>query len=647
VSGICGVAFSDTDRIVEAPLLAHMASALGQSEQFTTTQVGSVGLGANSFHGYVTGLGRMTLNERPFAVSVHGRIYDEQELFSAGPGRQNLFENLLRLYAKEGTDFLLRLRGEYSLALWDGIEQALYLATDRFRVQPLFYYHDAEKFIFASQIRAILAYPSALDRSLDFSSVVDIVGSSIIPTPKTIYQKVKKLPPGYLLRYRKGEIHFQPYWDVDFRQSAAVNEQDLGRELKSRFRDAILAPLKFDKDSGQIGTFLSGGVDSSTLTGVLTQMGQRPIKSFSIGFAEERFNEINYARIAARAFGVEHHEYFVTPLDTFNAISSLTETFDEPFANASAIPTYYCAKLAKEHGVSVLYAGDGGDELFAGNERYADQRLFDYYQIIPGWLRNACLEPIIFGLTKGIDWNVLTKGKKYIQRANIPYPERLSSYGFYRTVPIEELLEASIIDQIGRDYDPYGTLNHYYNSAPASTELDRQLYLDLKLAISDNDLFKVTRMTSAANVAVCFPFLDHRLAEFAATIPAKIKMRGRKLRSFFKSVYSDLLPPETLAKTKHGFGLPIPIWLRTDRQLNDMMYDLLLSPRSVQRGYFRKSAIDDLVVRHKTDSTSFYGTVIWNLMVLELWHRRYLDSNAFGAGDGFDCANHPSALPPS
>lgn len=233
------------------------------------------------------------------------------------------------------------------------------------------------------------------------------------------------------------------------------------------------------------------------------------------------------------------------------------------------------------------------------------------------------MKPLVFALADRLKGEIFVKAKKYIQRASMRYPERLSSYGFFKVVPMTELLEDSLLETIGKCYDPYAVVNFYYSQAPARNDLDKQLYIDLKLAISDNDLFKVTRMTEAAGVTVHFPFLDHLLAEFAATVPANIKMRGCNLRSFFKKAYSDLLPLETRTKKKHGFGLPIAVWLRTDKLLNEMMHDLVLSPRGVQRGYFRKKALEELVERHKTDETSFYGTALWNLMVLELWHRTY------------------------
>ncbi len=455
----------------------------------------------------------------------------------------------------------------------------------------------------------------------NLESIVDVVASSIIPTPKTIFREVKKLSPGHCLTYQSGTARVAPYWEIRFLNPTDSDTASLQRELKVQVADAISVRLETDGNSSRVGTFLSGGIDSSTVTGLLTRLAERPVKSFSIGFDEAKFNEIDYARIAARAFGSEHFEYFVTPRDVYDSIAMLMESFDEPFANASAVPTYFCAKLAKEHGVDTLYAGDGGDELFAGNQRYADQRLFDYYDEVPGWLRKQLIEPLVFTLADASSLRLLMMAKKYIQRASIPNPQRLTSYGFFKIFPMTELFTWEFLEAAGKDYDPDMAFHRYYHEAPAKTELDRHLYVDLKLAISDNDLFKVNRMTETAGVMVRYPFLDHRLAEFACKVPAGIKMRGRKLRSFFKDAYGDLLPAETISKKKHGFGLPIPVWLRTDAHLNEMMHDLVLSPTTVQRGYFKRQALEKLVDCHSTDNTSFYGTILWNLMVLELWHR--------------------------
>jgi asparagine synthase (glutamine-hydrolysing) len=435
---------------------------------------------------------------------------------------------------------------------------------------------------------------------------------------------VKKIPPGHILTYSKGSSRSEPYWTASFLQPSRAGESNLAKEFRNCFADAVSHYLKVDGNSNRIGTFLSGGVDSSTLTGIVTQLVGHSIKSFSIGFEEQQFNEIDYARIAAKAFGAEHHEYFVSPKDTYETIPILAEVFDEPYGNASAVPTYFCAKMALESGVDVLYGGDGGDELFAGNTRYATQKFFEYYQKIPIWLREPFIKPVIYALADGLEWKPLVRGKKYVQRASIPYHQRITSYDFFRVVQINHFLEDGLLYNVGRDYDPYAPFILYFFQAPARNNLDRHLYVDWRLTISDNDLLKF-RMAEVAGVSVRFPFLDYRLAEFSLTVPAHIKMRGTRLRSFQKKAYADLLPPKIRTKKKHGFGLPIPVWLRTDRKLSEMMHDLVLSPRSIQRGYFTKKALEGLVHWHETDETSFYGAVLWNLMILELWLRYHWD----------------------
>ncbi len=584
---------------------------------------GSVGMGSQRFPGRLTGVAQRTSQGRVSIIAFHGSIYNLKELIREETLDIDIFAQLLLLYSKHGIDFIQQIRGEFALAVWDAPNKSLYLVTDRFRVHPIFYYHDNNRLVFASRMKGILECPLPMRRTVNPEAIIDVIASSYVPTRKTIFREVQKLPPGHILAYKSGEVCLMPYWEVSFLQPSSAPETELAQKLKIQFDDAVSVRLRVDEKHGRIGTFLSGGVDSSTITGVISQKIKRPAHSFSIGFGEEQFNEIHYARIAARAFSLDHHEYFVTAQDTYDAIPVLLEAFDEPFANASAIPTYFCAKLAKDRGVDVLYAGDGGDELFAGNERYAFQRLFEFYNQLPFGLREYILKPVVFLLAERLRWNFFIKGQKYICRASIPYPERLSSYGFFKVVPLADIIEDDFLTVVGRDYDPYAPIYWHYHHAPARSELDRQQYIDLKLAISDNDIFKVTRATEAVGATVRFPFLDQRLAEFAMTVPSEIRMRGRKLRSFFKNAYADLLPLEILKKTKHGFGLPIPVWLRTDKQLNDLMHDLVLSPKSLQRGYFRKKALEQIIELHKTAPTSFYGTILWNLMILELWHRRY------------------------
>ncbi|HEU4724428.1 MAG TPA: asparagine synthase C-terminal domain-containing protein, partial [Candidatus Eisenbacteria bacterium] len=401
-----------------------------------------------------------------------------------------------------------------------------------------------------------------------------------------------------------------------------ASEAELASDLRVRFSEAIARRVAADGEPDRLGSFLSGGVDSSTVTGVLQQVASRRMKSFSIGFGEAHYNEISFARIAANSLGSDYHEYFVVPRDVSEALPTILASFDEPYANASAIPTYFCARLARKHGVDVLYAGDGGDELFGGNERYATQQLFEYYRRVPRWLGRGFVEPVVGAMADLTKLSLFVKGRKYIRRALMPPAKRLTSYDFFRLVPPAGFLTPEFMEEVGRNYEPGRALEALHARAPGPTELDRQLYLDLHLTISDNDIVKVTRMTEAAGVTVRFPFLDQGLAEFAMTVPAGVKMRGRRLRTFFKGAYADLLPPEVRSKSKHGFGLPIAEWLRTDPALAEVMNDAILSPRSRARGYFRPDALEELMKRHKEDPTSYYGTTLWNLVILELWLRR-------------------------
>jgi asparagine synthase (glutamine-hydrolysing) len=583
---------------------------------------GHLGFGAQPFPGRWTGVAERLVAGAAVVVAFHGSLYGANGRAPWAAGAQDVVDAVLADYLTEGTGFLQRLRGEFAIAVWDGRDETLYLATDRFRVHPLFYWHAADGLAFASRMRSIEASPWARTLTIDPQAVVEVVGASAIATPRTIYREVRKLPPGHVLRYAHGQVRLAPYWEASFLDQDPSPESSLAERLRAVLVDAVSVRLAVDGPAERIGTFLSGGIDSSTVTGLVGRLGGQAPRCFSIGFGEERFNELRYARIAARAFGARHHEYFVTPQDVRDTIPVLIAAFDEPYANASAVPTYACARLARQHGVDVLYAGDGGDELFAGNERYATHRTFEYYDRIPPWLRDRIVHPLLDRAADALGWRVLVKGRKYMRRAAAMYPGRLRTYWFFSELPMSGVLAPALLEQVGWDFDPYAPVDRHFHQAPARTNLDRQLYLDLKLAISDNDLFKVTRMTEAMGVAVRFPFLDHHVAEFACRVPARLKMRGRQLRTFFKRAYADLLPEEIRRKSKHGFGLPVAVWLRTDRDLNELMHELVLSPRSLQRGYFRREALDGLLTSHQTDPTSFFGTALWNLMMLELWHRR-------------------------
>src|SRR5204863_5515316 len=403
----------------------------------------------------------------------------------------------------------------------------------------------------------------------------------------------------------------------------AIDEAEGARLLYARTDEAVREALH-DASAKETGTFLSGGADSSAVLGLATRITGERVHAFSIGFAEDRYNELGYAELAARHFDAIHHTHIIGPDEALALLPRLVDAYDEPFGNNSAIGTLACAELAADHGVTLLLAGDGGDEIFGGNERYRMDRILAAYHRIPSPLRRRLLEPVLFGLP---EWpGPVGRGQRYVRRANIPNPERFYSYEFFFSREGHTLLAPDFQAAVGRDA-AVSVLQGHYARAQAGDELNRLFYLDLKLTLGDNDLLKVTRTAELADVRVRFPLLDSPLVEFTGLLPTKYKMRGLEKRYLFKRAFRDLLPPPILAKAKHGFGIPTSVWLKTHEGFRELAHDTLLSSRSLQRGYFRKGALEQLFADHAGDSTPYYGDILWTVLMLELWHRRHADAS--------------------
>jgi asparagine synthase (glutamine-hydrolysing) len=634
MGGLAGILFTDPSRTVEPEALAAQARVLGETGAKAAVQIeGPFGIAAHASPGSRAGIARRGSSRGVLIAAFHGILYEVPGVPRERVRASDPAEILLDLYERDGIAALERLEGDFAFAIWDGVERALHLAVDPFRVRPLFVTADRSRILFGSRLRTVTESPHAGLHELDPRGVIELIESSRISTPRTIVQGISKIPEGHRLVSKDGRTTLERYWRPDYRTPDLRDSAALTKELKERFEHAIRVRVEADGAAQGLGAYLSGGVDSTTVIGVLSNVLGRPAPAFSIAFEEAGFNELGFARTAARAYGSEHHIYHVTAKDTRDAIPLLTETFDEPFGNASAVPAYYCARMAAEKGIHTLFAGDGGDELFAGNEHYASRRVLEYYDRIPAPLRSL-VEPAAVTAGSLIPFGPFHKAKRYVERARIPYPARLASTSLYREIPRESLFEPEFLRLAGETFDPFEAQASRYLDAPAVAELDRQLYVDLRLLIVDSDLFKVTRTAEAAGIAVRFPFLDRPLAEFAAAVPASVKMRGRELRSFFKEAYADLLPAETRLKKKHGFGLPIAGWLRTDPDLHALMRDLVLGERALGRGIVSPRGAQNLVRLHQEDTTSFFGTALWNLMVLELWLRRLEERQPSGAAFG-------------
>ena len=621
MSGICAVGSKD-DRRQSSELLARMLTGvtLDMPERQESRAVEGAAIGVSAQ--FATQ--QFYENDR-LVLACDADLYNLDALAGLvagsrkGPGDAGTAALLAALYERFGTDFVAKLEGGFSVVLWDIRERRLVAAIDGFGIKRLVYYQEAGTLLVASRIDALLQ-TGKVEREVNPRAVANVLNFSTSLGPETIFTQVQRLLPGSLLISKSGETRITPYWDMRYAASAK-SEERLARELEDVVEKAVAAQCK-DGDPKKRGAFLSGGTDSSTVVGMMSRVEAGPAKSFSIGFEDQQFNELGYAEITASKFKSEHHTYLVSADDCFQALPRMIRVFDEPFGNSSAIPTYFCARLAAERGVTTLLAGDGGDEMFGGNEWYRTEQIFELYQRVPRLLRRGMIEPALSAIP--LDAGYWGKLRRYVNRSNIPNPQRVLSYNFLCTHAPAEVFEKDFASSLGA-YSVADMPTHYYRQAPATDHLNRLLYIDVKMTLGDSDLPKVTYMSELAGVQVRFPFLDRSVAEFAGSIPARLKVKGLEKRYLFKRAFRNLLPAEVIKKKKHGFGIPVASWLKSDPRLRELSRDLLLSNRSFERGYFRRSFIEELFRQHEADDSSYYGDTLWVFLALEMWHRQFVD----------------------
>jgi asparagine synthase (glutamine-hydrolysing) len=617
---ICGIVGSRDARPVDAPALGAMVSALAVRKDAASDSHAEpeAGLGAVSS----TGTTSLWKSEHVW-VACDADLSNRAELSSQlepFPDKENLACLLGQVYLKRGTEFLGDLRGVFSLAIWDCRSKTLLLAVDRFGVKPLCYSLLPSAIVFASQPRGILA-SGRVEKRVNPEALVNYLNFTVVPAPLCAFQGIEKLPPGCRLVWRDGKAQIASYWEMRYPEDATAPAEELARELLVRMEEAVEESSR-DMSMAHLGCFLSGGTDSSSVVGLLTRLKKSPANAVSIGFAEARFNESNYARIAAKHFGAQHIESSLGPQDAFRIIPQMVALYDEPFANSSVIPTFHCQALAREHGMNVMLAGDGGDELFGGNERYRTHQVYELYQKIPAMLRHGLMDPLaalIPSTAPGIG-----KVRRYIQSSNTPNPERYCRWLLLQYFPPEQILGPQMPFRNGHR-DLLAVVRAHYRAAPAQTDLNRLLYVDVKMTLGDNDLPKVARAAELAGINVRFPYLDHPLADFSGRIPADLKVKGLEKRYLFKRATRDLLPQSILEKKKHGFGLPIGLWLKTDPKMRAMAEEVLRDPKTFERGYFQRSFIENTFAAMDRDDTPFYGDILWPFLMLELWHRRHVE----------------------
>jgi len=547
-------------------------------------------------------------------VVFNGEIYNFRDLRRKLEQRGHVFstatdtEVIVHLYEDFGPHCVEHLRGMFAFALWDGRRRQLLLARDRLGIKPLYYAEIAGRLLFASELKAILQLPE-VERSLNWRAVGHLFTGLTTPPAESIIEGVRKLEPGHLLIASPGKApQTERYWEVRFEPDYSRSEEDYAEELRERLEESIALHLVSDVP---VGAFLSGGIDSSSVVATMARLAPGPVKTFSIGFLERDFNELGYARQVAKRFGTDHHELILEP-NVVDILEDLAWHLDEPFGDPSAIPTFMVSKLAADY-VTVVLSGDGGDELFAGYDKYLVEGRERSFRFVPARIRR------LLGLLSRLMPEGM-RGRNLLRHFSLPEVERcLDNVTLFRLEDKQGLFRKEAFERLSH-YDPFRLEaeelkrgDGHWLTMLQSLDLKRYLPLDI--------LTKVDRMSMAHSIEARVPLLDHKLVEFAATIPPELRLRNGTTKYIFKRALRGLLPDEIIDRPKRGFGIPLGRWFRG--QLGDFVRELLLSETSRRRGIFNTAYIEQLVQRHAKGRDR--DLQLWTLISFELWCRTFLD----------------------
>ncbi len=550
----------------------------------------------------------------------NGEIYNFLTLRSELVSKGHLFrtntdtEVIVHLYEEYGTDFVGHLAGMFAIALWDKKEKKLVLARDRLGIKPLFYSVDLGRVLFASEIKPILREDGRAD--IDLQALHDYLSLNYVPGPRTILQRIKKLDPGHILVCSKGIVTVRPYWELNYPVLAEQNsrsEESYCEELRGLFKSVLKEHLISDVP---LGVFLSGGIDSSSLVALMSEVFSRRIRTFSIGFDEDSYDELSYAKTVAKRFDTQHHELVLRP-DAVDLLPRMIDFFGEPFGDSSAIPVYYVSQLARRQ-VKVALSGEGGDEVFAGYETYAACRIAQLYKRLPEVLTRTVIPAAVRRLPvshRKVSFDY--KAKRFVDGALLPPLEAHYWWKVLFTEDAKAALYASGMDGLE---DPMRLYRDVYDCCPANDVISRLQHVDLKVYLPDDILVKADRMSMANSLELRVPFLDHRVVEFAASLPPRLKLRRLTKKYILRHAMARLLPPEILRGEKRGFNVPIPIWLC--RELRPVVEEALSPKKLRETGIFNPAPVAALVRDHWAKRAD-HSRNIWALLVFMLWYQEY------------------------
>lgn len=620
--GIAGIVNVDPDVRADDGSIRRMCETIRHRGPDATGLMceGSVALGMTrlSIIDVAGGMQPIYNEDRSVAIVYNGEIYNHVELRKKLEARGHRFrsdadtECVVHLYEEYGRDCVQYLRGMFAFAIWDAKARKLFAARDRLGIKPLHYALDGQRLLLASEIKAILSVASRR-REVHATALVAYTGFGYVPDPLTMFEGIYKLPPGHWLEFSAGQLETKEYWDVSYVTPTEPREESyyVDRALAIA-EEAVRIRLMSEVP---LGAFLSGGTDSSVVVALMARHMSAPVKTFSIGFDDDAYNELAYARAVAEFLGTEHHEEIVKP-DAQRVVPELVRQFDEPFADSSAIPTYYVARIARK-GVTVALSGDGGDELFAGYRRYVEPRHQIIANAVPSVLRDG---------TVGLLASVLPNGARGIDYLRDMIGNRDDQYIRGMThglTNVRKQVFSDTIVQRAETVDPSPIAARFFRRMGEADALSRRQYVDTKTYLPGDILTKVDRTSMLVSLEARVPLLDHELVEFAATIPSHMRIQSAVTKVILKKVGERLLPADLIYRAKKGFSVPVASWIRSEWK--EMCHDLVLGDRALQRSNFQASYLRRLVQEHQSARRD-NSTAIWSLMMLELWYREMIDS---------------------
>ncbi|MBY0279291.1 asparagine synthase (glutamine-hydrolyzing) [Candidatus Binatia bacterium] len=625
--GIAGQLFHDPTRRVDPAAILRMTDTIrhrGPDDGGVWTD-GSVGLGSRrlavidlSPRGHMP----MTNEDGSLHVVFNGEIYNFHELRDELRAKGHVFrsdsdtEAILHLWEEYGERLVERLRGMFAFALWDASTRTLFAARDRLGKKPLYYVHDAHGFVFGSEPKALLQAPG-VEAGVDLLSIHHYLTWGYVPSPFSAFRGMRKLPPAHSLTVRGGRLDVRRYWTLRYGPKHTASEDRLAEELQSLLEESVRLRLISDVP---LGALLSGGVDSSAIVATMRRLTSGPVRTFSIGFDQPAYDELAYARLVAQHFGTEHHELVVKP-DAAAILPKLVWYYNEPYADSSALPAFQLCAMARRS-VTVALAGDGGDELFAGYDRHAATAVAARFDVVPAPLRAALARGVGALGTVGAPKTLVYRLARFVEGLPLDPVARYARWlaVFDNSLKLG-LYTADFAAQVA-SHDSLELLADLYRRSDAEDFVEATLDADLQMYLPDDLLVKMDIASMACSLEVRSPLLDHHLVEFAARLPRRMKLRGLVQKHLLKRVMHDVLPEPILARRKMGFGVPIDNWLRGE--LRETAYDVLLDRRAIARGYFRADALRRLLDEHASGA-AFHHHRLWALLMLELWHRTFID----------------------